>query len=40
VKRERFGRENRYAVNGSLPLRRSDQRAVEIGQILKVLKFK
>ncbi|HEX9798446.1 MAG TPA: winged helix-turn-helix transcriptional regulator [Anaerolineales bacterium] len=40
VKRERFGRENRYTVNASLPLRRSDQHAVEIGQILKVLKFK
>lgn len=39
VERQRVGRQNRYAIDGSLPLRRRDQRTVMIGQILKVLKF-
>jgi DNA-binding MarR family transcriptional regulator len=39
VERERIGRENRYQVNRSRPMRRQDQRSSPIGELLKVLSF-
>lgn len=39
VERERIGRENRYEVNRAEPLRRQDQRAISVGELLEVLTF-
>ena len=35
--KERAGRSNRYTVRHHLPLRRSNQRAIAVGELLKLL---
>ncbi len=37
VTKRREGRENRYTINTSLPLRRNDQREVHVHELLKLI---
>jgi DNA-binding transcriptional ArsR family regulator len=37
--RERVGRENRYRVNLKKPLRRTDQRSIAVGEVLRALEY-
>lgn len=39
ITREKFGRTNHYAVNLDLPLRRRDQRQVQVRDLVSVLDY-